>query len=68
MTNGIHIPVEGAIYAQRVHACGCRGVPDGQHIPPCPYCATPEARRCEPCGMRTATDPDGACGRCGLPK
>lgn len=56
------------VFAERTQPCGCRGVSDGQHVPPCEHCTTPEAPHCSVCGMRTATDPDGACGRCGRPK
>ena len=57
-----------APYWNRVAPCGCRSVPDGQHVPPCAHCTTPEAKKCPVCGIRTATDADGACGRCGRPK
>lgn len=44
--------------------CICRGIPDHQHIPPCPKCTTPDARVCENCGNKQAFRND-VCESCG---
>lgn len=54
-------------YAEKIAACGCRGVPEGQHIVGCPQAMVEEATRCSACGFRTSTERDH-CGLCGTPK
>lgn len=52
------------LYSQRVAACGCRGVPDGQHLPGCVEHHSREAPICGGCGYRAAVE-EGRCGICG---
>lgn len=47
--------------------CICRGIPDGQHIKPCPKNMTPDACCCENCGNRQAFS-DNICEVCGYQK
>lgn len=51
-------------YSRRRAACGCAGVPDGQHLPGCELHAAVWAPSCPACGYRSAID-DGRCGICG---
>lgn len=53
-----------ALYSERIAACGCRGVPDGQHLPGCPEHQSREAPICSGCGYRAAIE-EGRCGICG---
>jgi hypothetical protein len=55
------------LYAERLARCGCRCVPDGQHLPGCPYHRVSPAPVCAACGYRAATE-DGCCGICGTPR
>jgi hypothetical protein len=52
------------LYSQRLSACGCRGVPEGQHLPGCDRHRGAEAHECRRCGYRAATE-GGCCAICG---
>ncbi len=54
-------------YSQRRAPCGCRGVPDGQHLPGCAHSTTKPAPQCASCGRRARTEA-GCCGICGAPR
>lgn len=53
------------LWSARIAPCGCRGVPDDQHVPGCPLNTATTAPRCENCGFRAATE-GGRCGICGV--
>lgn len=53
-----------APYSARQAPCGCRGLPEGQHLPGCESQAGAEAPECRRCGYRAATD-QGRCAICG---
>jgi hypothetical protein len=55
------------LYAERLAWCGCRSLPDGQHVPSCPYDRASLAPVCAGCGYRAATE-EGCCGICGTPR
>ncbi|HVX32885.1 MAG TPA: hypothetical protein VHA80_07065 [Solirubrobacterales bacterium] len=55
------------LYGERVAGCGCRGVPDGRHVPGCVRNRTTPAPVCEACVLRAATEA-GCCGICGTPR
>jgi len=52
------------LYSARRAPCGCRGLPDGQHLPGCDRHRGSEAPECRRCGFRAATD-EGRCAICG---
>jgi hypothetical protein len=56
--------VTGPLYSARRAPCGCRGMPEGQHLPACERHRGSEAPRCRRCGFRAATD-EGRCAICG---
>jgi hypothetical protein len=56
-----------ALYGERLAGCGCRGVPDGQHLPGCPHHRACRVPTCAACGYRAATE-EGCCGICGTPR
>lgn len=53
-----------ADYFNRVLPCGCRSVPDAQHLPGCPHNNTPDAMECTVCGLRSEARL-GVCDHCG---
>ena len=58
---------EKAPWSVRTSRCGCRGVPDGQHLPGCRENATSPAPKCSRCGHHGKTE-SGRCGICGFPR
>ena len=59
------LPPSRGLYAERVHPCGCRGVPEGQHLGGCSSAAAVrEAPCCRICGYRVAPAA-GHCPTCG---
>jgi hypothetical protein len=55
-----------APYFNRRGECSCRGVPDGQHIPPCGKNESPFADRCPNCGFRSAKSVSDGVTFCGI--
>jgi hypothetical protein len=56
-----------APYFQRTQPCGCRGVPDGQHLPGCEHSTTRPAAICGACGLR-GVHLLNVCPHCGTPQ
>jgi hypothetical protein len=52
------------LYSRRLAPCGCRGLPDGQHLARCDSHRAAEAPECRRCGYRAATE-GGRCAVCG---
>lgn len=52
-------------YGARVNECGCRSVPESQHVPGCTGNDTRSAPQCENCGYRGRWD-HGVCPHCGF--
>ncbi len=52
------------LYSRRLAPCGCRGLPDGQHLAGCDRRRAAEAPECQRCGYRAATE-GGRCAVCG---
>jgi hypothetical protein len=52
------------LYSRRLAPCGCRGLPDGQHLAGCDRHRATEAPECRRCGYRAATEGD-RCTVCG---
>lgn len=57
-----------SLYSDRRAPCGCRGLPEGQHLPCCErHGGGADAPQCRRCGFRAATD-EGRCAICGTPR
>lgn len=69
--DGVAVAPGRDTYSERVAECGCRGVPDGQHIAGCRELKllgrkTPRALHCRSCNHLSADVVSGGYTRCGI--